>query len=129
MLSLTILTNHPFYLRSISSHIFPVWDEPWSFHNTCYLVLFCLDLSRTGAAADIITRLATSPQFPCTLPSSQPSSQFNLGVTALVSGVSLAQKQAPVSAAGLAHVLTGSTTLSALEYQWHMYADLGKLKF
>lgn len=60
-LSLTILTNHPFYLRSISSHIFPVWDEPWSFHNTCYLVLFCLDLSRTGAAADIITGLDTSP--------------------------------------------------------------------
>lgn len=93
-------------------------------------MLFCLDLSRTGAAADIITRLATSPQFPRTLSSSQPSSQFNLGVTALVSGVSLAQKQAPVSVAGLAHVLTGSSTLmSALEYQWHMYADLEKLKF
>lgn len=96
-----------------------MWEAPWSFYNSCYLVLFCLDLSWAGgvavavavaAAAKVITRLATSPQILCSLPSSPLSSQFplpsNLGGLHYGFLMPHIKGRAQVSAVGLAHVLT-----------------------
>lgn len=43
--------NNPSISFFISSHVLSVWDGPWSFHNSCYLMLFCLDLSRAGGVS------------------------------------------------------------------------------
>lgn len=74
----------------ISSRVFPVWVAHWRFYNSCYLVLFCLDLFRGGgaaaAAAKMVITLASSPQIPRSLLSFLPVlSAQQSGRTSLVS--------------------------------------------
>lgn len=77
---------------------------------SCFSVSTFPGLVELAAAADIITRLAASPQFPCSLPSSSPfTSKFSMSGS--LGGqrwflMSHAKGRLRFQAVGLAHVLT-----------------------
>lgn len=105
---------HPSTSCCISSLVFPpVWAGPWSFHNSCYLMLFCLDLSKTGGVSSSSThnyKISYLSPVPRSLPCGSPSSQFTFcpAVWEDMTGVSCHTPKGWLGfqAMGLAHVLT-----------------------